>query len=226
MLDDLGRHGLAVGGHRGSGGNLHGNVAAVSLEALGSGVDALDVEGHQNADLAATVDVGGDAAGIDGGGAGELDVLAQHVDGVGEDVLDGLALEGGGAQSLDVGGLGSQSGAAELLGVGLELLVHAHEVGLAVQLDDGGGLGIIGQNGHDGALVGGTAGLLGGSGQTAGAQHVDSLLHIAIGLDERLLALHHAGVGHLAQFLDHGSGDSSHVGSFLSLLRRRRKRRR
>ena len=44
---------------------------------------------------------------------------------------------------------------------------------------------------------------------------VHRLVHVALGLHERLLALHHAGAGHFAQFLDHGSSDVSHDDSFL-----------
>ena len=63
----------------------------------------------------------------------------------------------------------------------------------------------------------GTAGLLGDGGQAAGAQHVDGGVQVAFGLDERLLALHHAGAGHLAELLDQGSGDLRSHGEFLSL---------
>lgn len=61
-----------------------------------------------------------------------------------------------------------------------------------------------------GAFVGGTAGLLGNSGKTAGAQNVDCLVHVAVSLDEGLLALHHAGAGHFTELLDHSSGNVSH----------------
>ena len=69
---------------------------------------------------------------------------------------------------------------------------------------------------HDGALVGGAAGLLGNGGKATGAQNVDGAVHVAVGLDEGLLALHHAGAGHFAEFLDHGSGDVCHRLRFLS----------
>jgi hypothetical protein len=47
----------------------------------------------------------------------------------------------------------------------------------------------------------GAPGLLRGLGLTGLAQHLDGGLDIAADLDERLLALHHAGAGALAQFL-------------------------
>ncbi len=206
---------------RGRGGHLHGDVAAVGLETVGRGVDALHVELHEHADLAAAVDVGRHGAALDEREAGQLDVLAQRVDGVGHHGLHRLALGVGGLEGLQVGGLGGQGGLGDLLGVGLELVVHAHEVGLAVELHDGARRGVVGDDGHDRALVGGAAGLLGNGGQAGVAQDVDGLFQVGFGLDERLLALHHAGAGHLAELLDQGSGDLSHVVPF-SLRRRMR----
>ena len=54
-------------------------------------------------------------------------------------------------------------------------------------------------------------GLLGGLGEALLAQPIDCACEIAIGFDERRLAVHHAGVGLVAEFLDHGSGDVGHV---------------
>ena len=132
------------------------------------------------------------------------------MDAVGDDLLDGLAVDDGGLQRVHIGRLRGKRRLGDLLGVGLELLVHAHEVSLAVQLDHGAGGARIVHDGHDGALVGGAPGLLGDGGEPAGAQHVDGLLHLALGLGQGLLALHHARAGHLAELFHHGSGDVSH----------------
>jgi hypothetical protein len=56
-------------------------------------------------------------------------------------------------------------------------------------------------------LGGGTAGLLGGLQGTVPAHLVDGLVDVAVGLGERLLAVHHAGVGLVAEFFDLGCGD-------------------
>ena len=72
MLDDVSRNGVAGRGNRVDGGNLHGDVATALLELLGSGVDALDVEGNQDADLAAAVDVEATPAALGDGNASEL----------------------------------------------------------------------------------------------------------------------------------------------------------
>ena len=58
------------------------------------------------------------------------------------------------------------------------------------------------------ALGGHAAGLLRGLGQALLTQPVDCLVHIAVGGLERLLAVHHADVGHLAESLDILSGKS------------------
>src|SRR5262249_31437478 len=91
----------------------------------------------------------------------------------------------------------------------LELLVLGDEIGLAIDLDRGALLAVDGDS--DEAFRGGAAGLLGGGGEALGAQPVDRGFHVATGLAQRLLAVHHAGAGALAQFLDTRGRDLSHV---------------
>ena len=91
-----------------------------------------------------------------------------------------------------------------------ELGVAADEVGLGVDLDEHAHGRVSRDERGDGALVGRATGLLGERSQTAGAQDVDSGVQVAVGLGERLLALHHAGSGALAELLDHAGGDVSH----------------
>ena len=55
--------------------------------------------------------------------------------------------------------------------------------------------------------------IFGGGGKALGAQPVDRGFHIAVGLGQRLLAVHHAGAGALAKFLHGGGGDLSHFTS-------------
>src|SRR5690606_39190647 len=86
-----------------------------------------------------------------------------------------------------------------------EVLVLADEVGFAVDLDDGGAVALLGEG--DAAFGGDTVGLLVGLGQARLAQRFGGGVDVAAGLGERLLALHHAGAGALAQFLDQGCGD-------------------
>ena len=157
------------------------------------------------------MDVGSDGVGLDNGEAAQLGVFAHHVDSVGDDSLDGLAVNFGSLEGIQVSRLAGQRSTSDLLSVSLELLVHGHEVGLAVELDKRASLAVLGDERHDGAFVGGTASLLGDSGKTAGAQDVDGLLQFAFGLHERLLALHHASAGHFTEFLHESGSNLSHV---------------
>ena len=91
----------------------------------------------------------------------------------------------------------------------LEQLVLGDEIGLGIDLDDRAALAL--DDDADEALGGGAAGLLRGRGKALGAQPVDRGFHLAIGLGERLLAVHHAGAGALAQFLHDRGRDLSHV---------------
>ena len=81
----------------------------------------------------------------------------------------------------------------------LELLVLGDEVGFRIDLDQR-ALGAF-DGDPDEALGGGAAGLLGGGRQALGAKPVDRGFHVALVLGQRLLAIHHAGAGALAQFL-------------------------
>ena len=78
----------------------------------------------------------------------------------------------------------------------------------------------------DDAFGGDAAGLLVGLGQARLRRHSTAAVDVAVGLDERLLALHHAGAGALAQFLDQVGGDSSSafLGSARACGRRARRR--
>ena len=131
---------------------------------------------------------------------------------LGESSVDGLVSgELGGLQSLVAGRVDLSDNSGDILGEAGELGVATNEVGLAGDLDESGNLAVLGDIGSDSALVGLTTGLLDGLGHTHLTEDVDSLLDVAIGLDEGLLALHHRGIGHLAELLDERGGDLSHV---------------
>src|SRR5690606_14941458 len=96
-------------------------------------------------------------------------------------------------------------GLGDGFGEGDEVLVLGDEVGLGVDLDDSRAVARLRE--RDAALGGDAVGLLVGLGQAGLAQRLGGGVDVAAGLGERLLALHHAGAGALAQFLDQGSGD-------------------
>ena len=112
------------------------------------------------------------------------------------------------AERLDVGAV-LQRELGDVADEILEELVLGDEVGFRIHLDDGAAIALDGD--ADEALGRRAAGLLGGGRQTLGAQPVDRGFHLAVGLGERLLAVHHAGAGALAQFLHSRGRDLSHV---------------
>ena len=214
VLDDLGRDVLATGGDGAGGCGLHGDVVSERLEGLGLGGLGLgERELDDGAELAVGVDVGAEGTVLDlaTGEAGDLHVLAHRVDHLGEGGVNGLVRgELGGLEGVHVGRVCLGDDGGDVLGEAGELGVAADEVGLAGDLDERGDLAALGDVRGDGALVRLTASLLDGLGHAHLAKDVDGLLDVAISLDERLLALHHRGVGHLAELLDERGGDLSH----------------
>ena len=150
------------------------------------------------------------------GQAADLDVLAELGDRGGAGFLDGFAGgQLGGLQRFGVGGAGGQRGLGDGVGEGEEVLVLGDEVGLGVDLDQHGLAAVLGD--RDAAFGGDAAGLLVGLGQARLAQPLGCGVDVAVVLGERLLALHHAGAGALAQFLDQGGGDFCHGGYLVNV---------
>ena len=217
MLDGLGRNLIAGSADRGDGGNLKGNVVSEGLEGLSlSGLGLLEGELDEDADLTTHVDVRSERAvlSLTGSEAGDLHVLAHDVNHLGELGGNGLLAHRLLEQSVDVSRLGGSDNLSDLGSKASELGVGSNEVGLAGELEQSAGLAILGDERGDSALVGLTASLLGSLGKAVLTQNVDSGVHVAVSLDESLLALHHRGVGHLAELLDHSGGNLGHCGSF------------
>ncbi len=144
------------------------------------------------------------------GRASQGHVLADRAD----HLLDGLgnrrlaASIFGGGELIDIAldlECGSGDGAHHLL----EFLIAGDEVGLGVDLDERGLLGVGGK--PDQALGRDAAGFLGGLGKPLGPQPIDRDLHVALGLVQCRLAIHHARAGLLAQVLHHGCGNRRHA---------------
>ena len=90
----------------------------------------------------------------------------------------------------------------------LELLVARDEIGLGIHLDHRGA--IRGAGNADQTLGGGAAGLLGGGRKALLPQPVDRGFHVAVAFDQRLLAVHHAGAGLVAEVADQQGGNFGH----------------
>ncbi len=96
----------------------------------------------------------------------------------------------------------------------LKVVVARDEIGLGIDLDDDPDLVL---DRHADQTVGGDApALFGRLGETLLAQPVDGGLDVAVRLGQRVLAIHHARAGLLAQFLDQPGGDRSHPSSLTS----------
>ena len=155
----------------------------------------------------------------------EADLLVELAHLAFDDLLDhvgGLA-GGGGLRAVDVLLLlecfGSDIFLADELGVAggdvhgdvvhqfLEVVGAGDEVALAVDLDQHADLAAGVDVAGDRAFAGGAGGLLGGHGHAALAEHDDGLLHVALGLDQGVLAIHHGSAGLVAELADLGSGN-------------------
>src|SRR4051812_28229258 len=114
----------------------------------------------------------------------------------------------GGQQRVDVGRLLLQHDVEQTVGQLHEVGVLGDEVGLAVELEQRAVLA------DDDAVRGGALEALADVLGALDPQELDGLVVVAVGLGERLLAVHHAGAGGVAETLDVGGGEVSHVLSF------------
>ena len=99
----------------------------------------------------------------------------------------------------NIGGVGSRNVHGYIVYKLLEIVGLGNEVGLAVDLEQNADFAAhmdIGINYTFGSYTGR---LLGGRGKALLAEILHGLVHIAIGLNKRALAVHHAGAAHLTQ---------------------------
>ena len=156
------------------------------------------VEAQDGAQLLVEVDVTCAVGSLDAGVVGQLDLLAGLTRLLGDHLLDGAALGVlRSQQDIAVGGVGRNGDLEHGVGRSGVLGVLRHEVGLAGQAEDV-GLAALDLR-HDDTLGGGAVGTLGDDELTLLADDVLCAGEIALGLHERLLAVHHAGSGHLAE---------------------------
>ena len=90
----------------------------------------------------------------------------------------------------------------------LKVIVTGDEIGLGVNLDDDADLVLDGD--PDKAFGRNPPALLGGFRQALFAQPIDRRLDVAVGLAQRILAIHHARAGFFAQILDQSGGNGRH----------------
>ena len=142
--------------------------------------------------------------------AAQRDVLADRRDGVGDRLVDRAAAGVmGGLDRRGVDGRALIEGDREdAAHEGLEVVVAGDEIGLGVYFDDDAEIGLDGD--ADETVGGDAAALLGRLGETLLTQPIDGRLDVAAGLAERILAVHHAGAGLLAQVFHQRGGNGGH----------------
>src|SRR5690606_18161187 len=135
LLDDLGGHGVraeVLGRH---GGGVLGDV----LGDLGVRLVELDQHADGRRELrVGLVQVGGDVPALQQREPADLDLLAERGVGLVQPLLDGLAVDLGLEQGGHVGWLGGRDVLDDVPGERLEPLVLGDEVGLTVELEQGG----------------------------------------------------------------------------------------
>ena len=190
---------------------MHRDLLAERLQNVGAGIT---LQRDEHADLAEArrlriVNVSDDRAlrHLKALGATQRLVLADRRDIVGQHFLDGLAAQRRGLDRCDVIAQ-LERDRRHVTHERLELIVLRDEIGLRIDFDRS-ALGALHFN-ADQTFGRGAARFLGGGGKPLGAQPIHRRIHVAAGLGQRLLAIHHARAALLAQVLHRGCRNLGH----------------
>src|SRR5271169_99264 len=208
LLHHVGGDVLAGGVQGAHGGDLLGQVRG-DLAVLLVELDQ-HAQGRRQGRVTA-VQVGLYVSALEAGEPAELELLLQARARLLDELLDGRARLGLSAQQgQPVGRLAVDGGLRDLCGRLLEQGGLGHEVGLAVQLDQHAFLGTAELRG-DQAVGRGAGGPLARILDALDAEQLDRVLEVAIGLGERVLAVHHASAGLVPESLDVSGSEVRHV---------------
>lgn len=184
------------------------------LHEVGILADFIGRNFDHNADLAAHVDVGRhNAFGLIAGETANGDLLADGDGRIRNHVFDGLGLVVNELllhQLVEVSRVRQRDVLRNSVREILEVVGVGNEVGFAVDFHQRAGAAAGRHVRHNSAFRRDTASLLGSLRKSLFAQPVNGLVHVAVGFDKRLLAVHHARVGTLAELLDQSSSDIRH----------------
>ena len=182
--------------------NLHCNILAQSLIATGQLYD--------NADLATHVDVGSQLAILSGINleTTEGQLFTDGSNSLSHNLSNSLAIHLGSIQSIHISRLASNNVLSNLLYQCQEVLVLGNEVSLGVNLNDASSLA-IGSSSYN-TLGSNAASLLSSLGNTLLTEIINSLVLVALALNQSLLAVHHACASNLAQLLNQCSSNLCH----------------
>ena len=158
------------------------------------------VQSDDGGHTVARMDIGVDLLGLDGLEVGQFDLLADLGNLIGDGIADLGTVEVH-VQDLVLGGeVLCHGGVDNAVGEVDEALVGGDEVGLAGDHDKG--TVVTHGLGQHATLVGIAVGTLGGHLLAFLTQQLDGFLHVAVGLHEGLLAVHHADAGEFAEFVN------------------------
>ena len=142
-------------------------------------------------------------------GAAQRHVLADGGDGVRDRIMHRSAARiGRRLDRLDIIP-DDERDAGNVAGHGLKLLVLGQEIGFGIDLDHD--TGRSGRCNRHKTLGSRAAGLLGSLREALLAQPVDCGFHVAAGFHQRVLAVHHACVGLVAQFFHQSGRNHGHL---------------
>ena len=158
------------------------------------------VQSDDGSHTVARMDISVDLLGLDDLVVSQLYLLADLGDLVGDGVSNLGTVEVH-VEHLFLGGdvLG-HGGVDDAVGEVDKASVGGDEVGLAAHHDDG--TEVAGALGEDTAFVSVAVGAFGGHLLAFLAEELDSFLHVAVGLDEGFLAVHHADAGEFAELVN------------------------
>ena len=134
--------------------------------------------------------------------ATEGQLLTDGSNSLGHNLSNSLAIQLGSIQSIDISRLGSNDVLSNLLNQCLEVVILSNEVSLGVDLNDTCSVALLAESSSYNTLRSDTASLLSSLSDTLLTQPVNSLVLVAFGLNQSLLAVHHASAGNLAQLFN------------------------
>ena len=205
MLDKLLAHFASVCIHRLQSRSLHSHVLRHLLNRV---VDNISLNVDQHADLSAAMNIGGHKTIIlchllksadvhvlaDNGNLGRQSLLNGH-----GRILSPCLTH----KRVDIYRGRHQCLCGHICRIGLELLVLCHKVGLRVNFNYNRLLGVVCESRNHDALRRNTACLLCCACKSFLSQKLNRFIHIAVSSRKSLLAVHHAGTGHLSQLFYH-----------------------
>ena len=141
----------------------------------------------------------------------DLQVLADGQNLLLQSVLNGAFAHLASLESLNVSRSVLDNNVSNVGNELLEVSVLSNEVGLGVYLDDCAYAALITYGSLDQTLSSDAVCLLGSLSQALLTEQLDSLVEVAVGLGQCLLAVHHAYAGHFAELLYVSSGKSHFI---------------